>query len=67
MSYWEEKIKVVWIVTYWDHGQEPVVTPFNNRENAEECWRYFKDSHDGCCLDECKVLSTFLTIDENGT
>ena len=55
---------MIWIVTYWDLGQEPVVTAFNNRENAEKCWLYFKDSHDGCCLDECNVFSTFLTPNE---
>ena len=57
---------MVWIVTYWDFGQEPVVTPFNNRKNAEKCWAYFKEIHDGCCLDECEVFSKFLTPNENG-
>jgi len=57
---------MVWIVTYWDFDQEPVVTPFNNRENTEKCWAYFKEIHDGCCLDECEVFSNFLTPNENG-
>lgn len=61
----EMEVKMVWIVTYWDFDQEPVVTPFNNRENAEKCWAYFKEIHDGCCLDECEVFSKFLTPNEN--
>lgn len=56
---------IIWIVTYWDFDQEPVMTPFNNRENAEKCWAYFKEIHDECYLDECEVFSTFLTPDEN--
>ena len=60
----EKEVKMVWIVTYWDFDQEPVVTPFNNRENAEKCWAYFKEIHDGCCLDECEVFSKFLTPNE---
>ena len=49
----------VWIVTYWDKGDEPVVTPFDNQEAATKCYEYFKTIHDGCCLDECTIFHKF--------
>lgn len=51
---------IVWIVTYYDKGEEPVVTPFGNKEAAEACYNYFKLQHDGCCLDECDVYNKFF-------
>lgn len=52
-------MKSIWIVTYWDIDSEPVVTAFNNEEAANKCYKYFKQCHDGCCLDECSICSTF--------
>lgn len=48
----------VYVVTYWD-DDKPVVTVFNNLENAEKCFEYFKSCHTGACIDECPVCSTF--------
>lgn len=50
----------VWIVTYWDDNEEPVVTPFDNPESAQRCCNYFKKEHDGCCVDECEVYGSFI-------
>lgn len=49
----------VYIVTYWDAGEEPVVTAFSNRDAADRCYRYFKIDHDGCCIDECNIYQDF--------
>jgi len=49
----------VWIVTYWDNGDEPVVSPFNNEDAARKCYEYFKTCHDGCCIDKCDIFSNF--------
>ena len=54
----EDKTKV-FVVTYWDKEQEPVVTVFVDREAAEKCLAYFVPRHYGCCLDECPLYSEF--------
>lgn len=51
--------KTVFIVTYWDNGLEPVVTAFDNQENAEKCYSFFIKSHSGCCIDKVPVYSHF--------
>lgn len=51
--------RTVFAVTYWDNGVEPVVTVFDNRENAEKCCSFFKGKHDGCCVDEVPIYSNF--------
>lgn len=49
----------IYIVTYWDKDEEPVVSPFNNKDAAYKCYNYFKEIHDGCCIDKCNVFSSF--------
>ena len=49
----------VWIVTYWDKGEEPTVTPFFNEEAANKAYNYFKSEHEGCCIDKCKIYNSF--------
>ena len=51
--------KSVYVVTYWDDGEEPVVTVFDNADAATRCMDSFSESHDGCCLDECEVYMEF--------
>ena len=51
--------KKAWSVIYWDKGEEPVVTLFDNEEAANNCYKYFKLHHDGCCIDECSIFSNF--------
>lgn len=50
----------IWSVIYWDDGEEPVVSLFNNEESANQCYKYFKTCHKGCCIDECDVFSEFF-------
>ena len=51
--------KKVFIVTYWDNGLEPVVTVFDNQENAEKCYSFFVKRHSGCCIDEVPIYKHF--------
>lgn len=51
--------ETVFVVTYWDNGLEPVVTVFDNRENAEKCYSFFIKRHSGCCVDEVPVYKHF--------
>ena len=53
------KYNKVYVVTYWDNGVEPVVTVFDNQENAEKCYSFFIKEHDGCCVDEVPVYKHF--------
>ena len=59
------KCNNVYIVTYWDNGVEPVVTAFDNQENAEKCYSFFIKRHDGCCIDEVPIYSHFGKKGEN--
>ena len=51
--------RTVFVVTYWDNGLEPVVTVFDNRENAEKCCSFFIEKHDVCCMDEVPLYKHF--------
>ena len=61
----EIKNEFIWIVTYWDFGNDPVVTAFNNEETANRCYKYFKKHHELCCLDKCPIYSHFLESEED--
>ena len=55
----------VYVVTYWDYDErhdikEPVITVFDNHENALKCYQEFKKHHDGCCFDESIICSVFM-------
>ena len=49
----------VYVVTYWDNGEEPVLTAFNNEDVAGDCFKYFRKQHDGCCFDTLPIYSKF--------
>lgn len=53
------KYNNVYVVTYWDDGLEPVVTVFDNQENAEKCYSFFVRRYSGCCIDEVPIYSHF--------
>ena len=48
----------IWIATYWTTEIEPVVTPFDNREAAETCARYYERQGYKVCIDECDLFHT---------
>lgn len=54
--------KKIWVVTYWDKGEEPTVTVFDNRKAAKHCYKAFKGSHDGCCIDETMLYHSFTIV-----
>ena len=58
------KYNTVYVVTYWDNGLEPVVTVFDNQENAEKCYSFFIKRHNGCCIDEVPIYSHFGKAEE---
>ena len=58
--------KEAWSVIYWDEGEEPVISLFDNEEAARKCYEYFKLNRDGCCIDECNIYSDFLVGSKGG-
>jgi len=46
----------IWIATYWKNGIEPVVSPFDNKEAADNCANYYKQQGYNVCVDECVVF-----------
>lgn len=49
----------VWVVTYRDRCEEPVVTLFDNEDAAKDCYKEFKKEHWGAWIDEAPVYSKF--------
>ena len=49
----------LFVVAYWNTGEEPTITIFDNRKAAKACFNYFKDIYINCCLDETYLYSTF--------
>ena len=50
----------VWIVSYSNINEDPVVTAFNNYANAYKYYKYeMNNKHDKVNIDECEVYSVF--------
>ena len=54
-------MEYVWVVTYQDGSEEPVVTVFSdkNKDEAVKAYNYFSENHDFCIIDHCKVYDKF--------
>lgn len=52
-------IEDVWVVTYYDIGDDPVVTVFNNKLAAIKCYKYFLGEHDKVNIDKTPVYKSF--------
>ena len=51
--------EIVWIVSWYDWGEYPVVIPFNNKEAAQKYYEYeSRNDHEKVDIDECEVHST---------
>ena len=50
----------VFIVTYQDGTEYPVITVFNNEEAAEKCLAYFGKIHDWAWIDKAPVYNDFV-------
>lgn len=59
----------VWVVTYWDGEEEPIVTVFNNEFSANKYLDYIQNEkkHDGYCIDECPVYQLFNVTKDDFT
>lgn len=56
----KEREKTVWIVSWYNRGEMPVVTPFNNEDAAKRYYDYeLNNNHEKVDLDKCEVYSTF--------
>ena len=52
--------KKIWVVSYYNIEQDPVVTVFDNKDNAMKCYSYFLGNYDRVNIDECPIYSTFV-------
>ena len=50
----------IWVVTYCDKDDKPVVTAFGNIEAAEAYYNYYKLYHDRCYIDELGIYNKFF-------
>jgi len=55
-----EHYPTVWVVSWYNVGEEPVVTVFGNEENAMKYYNYeLANSHVKVAIDECTICNTF--------
>ena len=54
-------IDKVWVVSYYDEGEAPVVTVYNNENAAyrHSYWELQIGSHSKVDMDECPIYSSF--------
>lgn len=58
-------MKAVFAVTYYDDGEDPVVTLFDNEPAARKCFDYFCGEHDRVNIDAAPIFTAFI-IDPEG-
>lgn len=50
---------IVWVVSWYNAGEEPVVTVFSNEENAMKYYNYeLANGHVKVAIDECPIYNT---------
>lgn len=52
-------MNIVWLVTYYDAGDDPVVTVFDNHQAAMRCYAHFLGEHDRVNIYESPVYKSF--------
>ncbi len=51
----------IWVITYLDENNEPVVTVFDNPLAADACYKYFyKKYRNNAWIDKCEVYGSFM-------
>lgn len=50
----------IWVVSYYDMGEDPVVTVFENKLAALRCYEYFLGEHDRVNIDEAPIYQSFI-------
>ena len=53
-------VRSIWIVTYYDMGDDPVVTAFDNKLAAIKCYEFFLGEHDKVNIDEVPIYKSFI-------
>lgn len=53
----------VWIVSYYDSGEDPVVTSFDNKDAAMRCYEHFVGEHEKVDVDEVPIYHSFVIKD----
>jgi len=52
---------IVWVVSWYNAGEEPVVTVFGNEENAMKYYNHeLANSHVKVAIDECPIYNNFI-------
>lgn len=60
------RLKTVWVVSWYDAGEEPAVTVFCNEENAMKYYNYeLENSHAKVAIDECPIYNKFMDYQQN--
>lgn len=54
---------IVYVITeYFPNTPiEPIITIYDNAENANKCFETFKEQGKIVCIDECPIYKTFKT------
>ena len=52
----------VWVVTYCNNGDEPVVTVFDNEGAAKYMYSVFIGAYDKVCIDQVAVYHAFKVV-----
>ena len=57
----ENEKRTVWVVSYYDYNNLPVVTVFSNKDAASLYYNYElkKNKHEKIDIDQCPIYSTF--------
>lgn len=50
----------VWVVTYQNVGEYPVVTAFDNDKAAYDCYEYFRSKYDRVIINEVPIYKDFI-------
>ena len=56
--------QIVYTVTQYfpNTNEKPIVTVFDNKDNAESCFEYYKSHGRIVCMDECPVCKIFKVL-----
>lgn len=58
-------MRYVWLVIYHNHEEDPVYTAFDNYDNANKCFEYFKGASDYCSLEKMPLYHSFTVNEES--
>lgn len=53
-----------WVVCFYNDGEEPCLTVFDNKKAADKCVMYNVNEYDHVFCEECPVYGKYLIGDE---